>query len=69
MQHHGSVYGIIPAKAEHHSAFKPAGIDEEIVANGDNIKVTVNGVVIMEGNIREATKNGTADHKGHPPVQ
>ena len=39
---------------------------EEIVANGDNIKVTVNGVVIMEGNIREATKNGTADHKEHP---
>ena len=68
LQHHGSVYGIIPAKAEHHSAFKPAGEwnYEEIVANGDNIKVTVNGVVIMEGNIREATKNGTADHKEHP---
>ena len=48
--------------------FKPAGEwnYEEIVANGDNIKVTVNGVVIMEGNIREATKNGTADHKEHP---
>lgn len=68
LQHHGSVYGIIPAKADHHSAFKPAGEwnYEEIVADGDNIKVTVNGVVIMEGNIREATKNGTADHKEHP---
>ena len=68
LQHHGSVYGIIPAKADHHKAFKPAGEwnYEEIVADGDNIKVTVNGVVIMEGNIREATKNGTADHKEHP---
>lgn len=68
LQHHGSVYGIIPAKADHHDAFKPAGEwnYEEIVADGDNIKVTVNGVVIMEGNIREATKNGTADHKKHP---
>ena len=68
LQHHGSVYGIIPAKADHHDAFKPAGEwnYEEIVADGDNIKVTVNGVVIMEGNIREATKNGTADHKEHP---
>lgn len=68
LQHHGSVYGIIPAKTDHHSAFKPAGEwnYEEIVADGDNIKVTVNGVVIMEGNIREATKNGTADHKEHP---
>ncbi len=68
LQHHGSVYGIIPAKADHHKAFKPVGEwnYEEIVADGDNIKVTVNGVVIMEGNIREATKNGTADHKEHP---
>ncbi|MBP3517223.1 MAG: DUF1080 domain-containing protein [Parabacteroides sp.] len=68
LQHHGSVYGIIPAKADHHKAFKPAGEwnYEEIVADGDNIKVTVNGVVITEGNIREATKNGTADHKEHP---
>ena len=68
LQLHGSVYGIIPAKADHHDAFKPAGEwnYEEIVADGDNIKVTVNGVVIMEGNIREATKNGTADHKKHP---
>ena len=68
LQHHGSVYGIIPAKTDHHSAFKPAGEwnTEEIIANGDNIKVTVNGQVILEGNIREATKNGTADHKEHP---
>lgn len=68
LQHHGSVYGIIPANADHHSAFKPVGEwnTEEIIANGDNIKVTVNGQVILEGNIREATKNGTADHKEHP---
>lgn len=68
LQHHGSVYGIIPAKADHHSAFKPVGEwnYEEIVADGDNIRVTVNGVVILDGNIREATKNGTPDHKEHP---
>ena len=68
LQHHGSVYGIIPAKPDHHGIFKPVGEwnVEEIVANGDNIRVTVNGVVITEGNIREATKNGTADHKNHP---
>lgn len=68
LQHHGSVYGIIPAKPDHRDIFKPVGEwnVEEIVANGDNIRVTVNGVVITEGNIREATKNGTADHKKHP---
>lgn len=68
LQHHGSVYGIIPAKADHHKAFKPVGEwnTEEIVADGDNIRVTVNGVVILEGNIRDAVKNGTADGKEHP---
>lgn len=67
-QHHGSVYGIIPANPDHHKAFKPAGEwnEEEIVANGDNIRVTVNGVVIMEGNIRDAVKNGTPDGREHP---
>ena len=68
LQHHGSVYGIIPAKPDHHKAFNPAGEwnTEEIIADGDYIRVTVNGVVINEGNIREATKNGTADGKEHP---
>ena len=68
LQHHGSVYGIIPALPDHHKAFKPAGEwnTEEIMADGDHIRVTVNGTVILDGNIREATKNGTADHKEHP---
>jgi len=68
LQHHGSVYGIIPALPDHHKAFKPVGEwnSEEIVADGDHIRVTVNGIVILDGNIREATKNGTPDHKEHP---
>lgn len=68
LQHHGSVYGILPARPDHHDIFKPVGEwnTEEIVADGDNIRVTVNGVVIMEGNIRDAVKNGTADGKEHP---
>ena len=68
LQHHGSVYGIIPANADHHDAFNPAGEwnSEEILADGDHIRVTINGKVILDGNIREATVNGTADHKEHP---
>ena len=68
LQHHGSVYGIIPAREDHPSAFRPVGEwnTEEIVADGDHIRVTVNGQVILDGNIREATVNGTADHKEHP---
>ncbi|MDL2281779.1 DUF1080 domain-containing protein [Parabacteroides sp. OttesenSCG-928-G06] len=64
-QYHGSVYGIIPAKR---GFLKPVGEwnYQEVIANGDNIKITLNGEVILDGNIREATKNGTADKKEHP---
>ena len=64
-QYHGSVYGIIPAKR---GFLKPVGEwnSEEITAIGPNIKVVLNGETILEGNIKEASKNGTADHKDHP---
>ena len=68
LQHHGSVYGIIPAREDHPKAFKPVGEwnTEEIMADGDHIRVTVNGVVILDGNIRDAVKNGAPDGKEHP---
>lgn len=64
-QYHGSVYGVIPAKR---GALKPTGEwnYQEVIANGDNIKITLNGTVIIDGNIREASKNGTMDGKQHP---
>ena len=63
-QYHGSVYGIIPSKRGY---LKPVGEwnYQEVVANGDNIKITLNGTVILDGNIRKATKDGTADKKDH----
>lgn len=67
-QYHGSVYGVIPAKR---GFLKPTGEwnDEEIVANGSHIKVTLNGEVILDGDINEASKNGTADHREHPGLK
>lgn len=64
-QYHGSVYGVIPAKR---GFLKPLGEwnTEEIVAKGNKIKVTLNGVVIVDGDIKEAGGNGTMDHKEHP---
>ncbi len=64
-QYHGSVYGIIPAKREF---LKPVGEwnTEEVIVKGDDIKITLNGTVIVDGNMAEASKNGTADHKDHP---
>lgn len=65
LQVHGSVYGIIGAERD---ALKPVGEwnTEEIYAKGNHIRVTVNGRVILDGDIKEATKNGTADGKEHP---
>lgn len=65
-QYHGSVYGIISAKRGY---LKPVGEwnYQEVIAKGDYIKITLNGTVILEGNLREATKqNGPIDHKEHP---
>ena len=75
-QVHGSVYGVIPAKRIkfEHGKWNT----EEIRAEGDRITVTVNGRVILDGNIREAcqghavSEDGseenpwTTDHRNHP---
>ncbi len=65
-QYHGSVYGIIPTQVR--DALKPVGEwnSEEIYMKGNYIKVTLNGIVITEGDIKEAVKNGTYDKKEHP---
>lgn len=64
-QYHGSVYGIISAKQ---GFLKPVGEwnEEEVIAEGNHIKVILNGEVITDGDIVQATKNGTPDHKEHP---
>jgi hypothetical protein len=64
-QYHGSVYGVIAAKREF---LKPVGEwnEEEIFIQGTHIRVTLNGTVIVDGDIAEASNNGTMDHKEHP---
>lgn len=64
-QYHGSVYGVIPSKR---GFLKPTGEwnQEEIEIKGTKIKVTLNGTVILQGDIKEASANGTMDHKQHP---
>ena len=76
-QVHGSVYGIIPAKRIVSPELNTWNT-EEIHIKGDHIKVTVNGEVIVDGNIRKACKGHnvapdgtgynpyTVDHLNHP---
>ena len=67
-QYHGSVYGVIPAKRGY---LKPVGEwnHEEIYVKGSHVRVTLNGHVILDGDIKEASKNGTLDHKEHPGLK
>lgn len=67
-QYHGSVYGIIAAKR---GFLKPVGEwnTQEVIVKGDDIKITLNGTVILDGNMKEASKDGPADHKEHPGLQ
>lgn len=64
-QYHGSVYGIIPARR---GFLKPVGEwnYQEVIAQGNRIKVILNGEVILDGDIQEATLNGTMDKREHP---
>jgi hypothetical protein len=64
-QYHGSVYGVMPAKRDF---LKPVGEwnQEEVYVKGNFIRVTLNGTVIVEGDMKEASKSGTLDHKDHP---
>jgi hypothetical protein len=62
-QFQGSIYGVVPAKR---GALKPVGEwnEEEIVADGSNIKVTLNGKIILEEDIGPIKE--TPDHQEHP---
>lgn len=64
-QYHGSVYGVIPAKRGY---LNPVGEwnYQEVIANGDRITVILNGTTILDGDIREASKDGTLDKREHP---
>ncbi|WP_460670788.1 family 16 glycoside hydrolase [Larkinella ripae] len=67
-QYHGSVYGVIPARR---GALKPLGEwnYQEVTVKGNRVTVVLNGVQILDGDLAEASKNGTLDHKDHPGLQ
>ena len=50
---------------------KPIGEwnSQEIRVQGSKIKVTLNGVVILDGDLEKASVDGTADHKDHPGLK
>jgi len=62
-QHHGSIYGVVPAKTGH---LKPAGQwnDEEIVCDGRRVKVTFNGAIIVDADLDKVVPIDGQEHPG-----
>ncbi|HEX2969090.1 MAG TPA: family 16 glycoside hydrolase [Bacteroidales bacterium] len=67
-QYHGSVYGVIPSKRGFQ---KPVGEwnYEQVEVSGTHITITLNGTVIVDGDIADARDHGTMDHKEHPGLK
>lgn len=67
-QFNGSIYGVVPAERGH---VQPAGEwnTEEIIAQGRQITVKVNGATVVDVNLDQATANGTPDGKEHPGLK
>lgn len=65
-QHHGSVYDVIPARTGY---LKPAGEwnTEEIMANGSRIRVTLNGVIILDADLNLVKEESVL--KKHPGLR
>ena len=62
-QHHGSLYGVVPAKPGH---LKPAGEwnQQEIVCDGRRVKVTLNGAVIVDADLDQVKPIDGQEHPG-----
>jgi hypothetical protein len=65
-QHHGSVYNVIPARTGY---LKPAGEwnEEEIMADGNRIRVTLNGVIILDADLGIVREDAVL--KKHPGLK
>ena len=67
-QYHGSLYGIMPAKRGYLQPIEQRN-QQEVYVNGSIVKVTLNGTVILNGDLNEVTKDGTMDEHNHPGLQ
>ena len=64
-QHHGSIYGVVPAKT---GALKPVGEwnYQEVIAKGKQITIKLNGATIVDADLEKASTPKTIDGQKHP---
>jgi len=66
-QYHGSVYGVVAAERGH---LRPVGEwnEQEVIVRGSHYTVILNGHTILDADVVEAAKDGTADGEPHPGI-
>lgn len=67
-QYHGSVYGIVAAKK---GFLKDTGEwnEQEVIIEGDHIRIILNGETIVDSDLQKETRKGTADKREHPGIR
>jgi hypothetical protein len=67
-QYHGSIYGVVPAKRGH---LKPVGEwnSQEIICQGKQVTVILNGETIVDADIEQASTPKTIDGNDHPGLK
>lgn len=67
-QYHGSIYGVVPAKRGH---LKPVGEwnKQEVICQGKQVKVILNGETIVDADIEKASTPKTLDGRDHPGLK
>jgi len=67
-QHHGSIYGVVPAKTGY---LKPVGEwnYQQVRAKGKQITIKLNGETIIDADIEEASTPKTIDGNKHPGLE
>lgn len=67
-QNSGSIYGVVPAKTGHTNRAGQWNY-EEVIANGRQITVKLNGVIIVDADIDKASTPKTLDGNKHPGLK
>jgi HEAT repeat protein len=67
-QYHGSVYGVVPALRGYQ---RPVGEwnYQEVTVRGRRVTVSLNGTVIVDADLDEASASGTMDGREHPGLK
>jgi len=67
-QHHGSIYGVVPAKPGH---LKPVGEwnYQQVTAKGKQITIKLNGETIVDADIEKESTPKTKDGRDHPGLK